>query len=245
MGKMTLLGVLLYTLIPFGQLWTRVFDYNGSVDMWWFLLPFFLFPPLQFIPIIMFYLGYIKEGKGGKVFDSYLWIPIITKFCVKFLGGLILPPRIAYIFGEVVMIISIMITKYLHTKDSCKYINKELSVTSSKFGDFFMDAVFENGAAGIFSLIIGFIPIIGAIFRALSMIGPLNNIMVLIMYMFGYMAVYIVQNMFEQTDMSSLCNLTSLSGSSYGKLIFGIILSIMIYMKESFDPLSIVTGDDE
>jgi len=244
MGKMTLLGVLLYTLLPFGQLWSRVFDYNGSVDMWWFFLPFFMFPPLQFIPIILLYLGYIKEGKGGKVFDGYVWIPILTKFCVQFLGEMFLPPQAAFISGQVLMIISIMITKYLHTNESCKYIKKELTVTGSKFGDFFIDAVFENGMAGIFNVIIGFIPIIGWIVTLISMIGPLNNIMVLILYMFGYMFIYIVQNMFEQTDMSSLCNLSSIPGSSYGKLIFGLILTGVIYMNESFDPLSMVPGLD-
>ena len=44
MGKMTIFGLILYTLLPFGQLWSRIFDYNGTVEMWWFFIPlFFIF----------------------------------------------------------------------------------------------------------------------------------------------------------------------------------------------------------
>ncbi len=242
MGKMTFLGVILYTLIPFGQLWTRVFDYNGSTDMWWFLLPFFMIPPLQFIPVIMLYLGYIKEGKGGKVYDNYVWIPIITKLVVQFMGSMIFPEEYVTIINEIVMIITIMITKYLHTVDSCKVANKELQVTGSKFSDFFMDAVFENGSAGMFNVVIGFIPILGWILMGLSMIESLNSIMVVVFYALGYMFVYTIQNMFEQTDMSSLCNLSSVPVSSYIKLVFGIIFSAAVALNESFDPLSMAKG---
>ena len=250
MGKMSFLNLILYTIIPFGQLWTRVFDYDGSIDMWWFFIPIFMIPPLQFIPVLMLYLDIIKPGKGGKVYDNYVWIPIVTKFCVQFFGEMLLPPDMAYIAGELIIIVSIMITKYFHSVYSCNVAKKELSVTWSKFGDFFIDAIFENGTAGIFNVVIGFIPIIGWAIMAISMIGPLNNIMVFLMYMAGYIFIYTIQNMFEQADMNSLCNLSSIPGSSYVKLLFGIIFSIVIFMNESFDPVAMVSdnlpfgGDD-
>ena len=234
MGKMTILGLILYTLMPFGQMWTRIFDYDGSVDMWWFFIPFFMIPPLQFIPILMLYLGYIKPGKGGKVYDAFVWLPVVVKFIVRFFGEMLLPRNYAHILGEIIMIMTIILTKYLHTSNSCKTINKELTVTGSKFGDFFMDAIYENGMAGIFGTIVNYLPIIGWVISLLSLIGPLNNIKISLLYLIGYTFIYTIQNMFEQTDMSSLCNLTSIPATSYVKLVFGLILSLMTYLNDSF-----------
>ena len=59
--------VIMLGLIPMGQLWARIFKLNGSLDHKWSMLPFFMIPPLQFIPIIMMKFGMFKKGKGGKL----------------------------------------------------------------------------------------------------------------------------------------------------------------------------------
>ena len=239
---MSLYGLIFYTLIPFGQLWTRIFDYNGSVDMGWFFFPLFMLFPFQFIPVLLLYLGYIKEGKGGKVYDGYVWIPIITKLVMQFGGKMIIPENYFFWISEIIVLTSIVITKYLHTVDSCKIANKELSTSVTKLQNTFTNAVFENGIAGIFNVLIGFVPILGWILMALSMIESLNNIMVFTFWMVGYMFIYTVQNMFEQTDMDNLCNPSGISTSDITKFIFGLILSGIAYLNESFDPLSMVSG---
>jgi hypothetical protein len=242
MGKMTFLGLIFYTLIPFGQMWTRIFDYNGSIDMWWFFIPFFMIPPLQFIPVLLLYLGYIKEGKGGKVYDRYVWIPILTKLVMQMGGKMIIPGQYFFWVSEAIVLTSIIITKYLHTTDSCKVANKQLSTSATKFQTTFIDAVFENGIAGIFNVLIGFVPILGWILMAISMVESLNNIMVFVFWMFGYMFIYTIQNMFEQSDMNSFCNPSGISPFNIIKFIIGLILSGAAYFNENFDPLSMVTS---
>ena len=239
---MTFLGLIFYTLMPFGQLWTRMFDYNGSIDMAWFFIPFFMIPPLQFIPVLLIYLGYIKEGKGGKIYDGYVWIPIITKLVMQMGGRMIIPENYFFWVSEAIVLTSIIITKYLHTADSCKVANKQLSTSVTKFQTTFTDAIFENGVAGIFNVLIGFIPILGWILMAISMIESLNNIMVFVFWMLGYMFIYTIQNMFEQSDMNDFCNPSGLSPSDSVKFIFGLILSGVAYLNESFDPLSMVSS---
>ena len=52
-------------LIPGGQLYARLFNFGGSMDKLWLLLPAF-FPPFSLIPMILLKLGWIsiKQGSG-------------------------------------------------------------------------------------------------------------------------------------------------------------------------------------
>lgn len=67
----------LISLIPFGQLFARIFYLDGSLDKWWLLIPIFYSPPFSLAPMIMILLGLVKKGKGGKPYDSYIYIPMI------------------------------------------------------------------------------------------------------------------------------------------------------------------------
>ena len=156
---MTILGLILYTLIPFGQLWTRIFDYNGSIDMWWFFIPIFMIPPLQFIPILLLYLGIIKSGNGGSPYDNYVWIPIISKFFLQIIG-IFIPDDYKTIFfwvNEILTLLLIILTKYLHLNNSCTTSGKKNSISASKIGNLFIDAIFENSVASIIYTMFRFI----------------------------------------------------------------------------------------
>jgi hypothetical protein len=153
---MTILGLILYTLMPFGQLWTRIFDYNGSTDMWWFFIPIFMMPPLQFIPVLLLYLGIIKNGKGGSPYDNYVWIPIITKLFLEIIRAFI-PTDYQTIFfwiSEILILLLIILTKYLHLNKSCTVSSQENSISGSKISNLF---IFSNFSLyKIYSLSISF-----------------------------------------------------------------------------------------
>jgi hypothetical protein len=71
----------LMTMIPFGQLWARIFWLDGSLDKLWLLLPIpFFAPPFSIIPALAMYFGFIKKGQGGPTYDRFMLIPIIFKF---------------------------------------------------------------------------------------------------------------------------------------------------------------------
>ena len=235
---MSIIGLILYTLLPFGQLWTRVFDYNGSVDMWWFFLPFFMIFPLQFIPVLMLYLGYIKPGKG-PVFDYYVWIPIIVKSCVVICGLFVPEEYTTYYFwiAQVIVLISIIITKYLHTYKICKDMK---TLNATQFGNIVMNAIFENGVASIFFIVLKFIPVVGWIISfILDSFDSVRNIVQGLFWIFSYIFIYVIQNMFEQIDINNFCNPTSISPWNIAKCIIGMILfgvSIFVDTLSSFNP---------
>ena len=52
-SKLSWLQVLILGIVPLGQLWARIFYFNGSLDKWWLMFPIFLLPPFSFLPLIM------------------------------------------------------------------------------------------------------------------------------------------------------------------------------------------------
>ena len=76
-GKLSWMQVLILGLIPLGQLWARIFNFNGSLDKWWLLMPPLSIPPLSLIPAFMIAFGKIKKGQGGSPYDLYMIIPAI------------------------------------------------------------------------------------------------------------------------------------------------------------------------
>ena len=228
MTKMSIIGAILYSLIPFGQLWTRIFDYNGTIDMWWFFIPLFMLPPLQIIPVILLYYGYIKDGNGGAVYDNYVWIPIVTKIILTIVGGMVSDEYafIVNVLSTIILLISISITKYLHANSSCT----DITTTGTKIETIIMDAIFENGVAGIFYVMISFIPPLKMILMVLANIPVIKDIIMIGPWIFGYIFIYITQNMFGHSNMDSFCNPSGISGIYIAKIIIGLILSIIAYL---------------
>ena len=226
-----------YTLIPFAQLWARIYDYNGTVDMWWFFIPIFMIPPFQYIPILFMFLGYIKKGKNNKAeqaYDNYIWIPIITKFIMQIVAGSIITDSYFYFIIEAVVIISIIITKYLHSTYICKVAKKEVDFSIIKLGGIrfvttLIEAIFENsiGALSGTGLIYGFgwdtpVPII-------------HNVLTFIFWMIGYIYIYIIQNMFAEEDIDNHCNPSELTIYNAIKIGVGFILSALVFVYSSVE----------
>jgi hypothetical protein len=237
MSEMTFLGGFLYTIIPFGQLWTRIYDYNGSVDMWWFFIPLFMIPPFQFIPILFIILGYIKKGKNNKAeqaYDNYIWIPIITKFLMQIVGGMIIQDSYFYFIIEAVVIISIIITKYLHSTYICKVAKKEIDFSTVKlmgvrFVTTVIEAIFENSIGGLSNLIFSM--------TYDTLLPVLPDILTSVFWTFGYIYIYVIQNMFAEEDIDNHCNPSELTISNAIKFGVGFILSVIACV------ISFIPGD--
>ena len=102
--------VFLFAIVPLGQLFVRINYLNGSVDKSWTLFPLFLIPPFSFIPLIMMKLGWIKNGSGGKPYDSLIFIPIILKSLGDtILKSLMIPESLIYIVNKMLIYIFLYI----------------------------------------------------------------------------------------------------------------------------------------
>lgn len=240
--SLEILFLFLYILCPCGQLAARVYSYDGTLEHPWFFFPLFMLFPFQTIPVLLMHFGYIKKGKGGKVIDYYMLIPIITRIIVELakygiINYMITDPAsylpiIIIIFGELIMTISIMIAKYFHTDSSCNTAKIPLKA------DFFAilcDSLFQNGIPFIIS------PMLNIVLRGLQYIPgaalivmPMQiitstKIFKKICWFLGYMFIYVIQNMFDHSDLSSLCN--NISSYTYYilKLISGLFLIVSKY----------------
>lgn len=244
---LTIYGVVGYSLLPGGQLIARIFNYDGSLDQPWFLFPLFLIFPFQIIPLLLMYYGYIKKGKGGKVYDNYIWIPIIIRFIIEISKYMILKyiinnsstnNIICNVIGELIIIISIMITKYLHTNDSCKILEVPEPKYNPNLFTLLCDSIFENGIAfmikpilNLLILILNIIPGIAIVSTLIDILipeGMFTRIWTSICWLFGYSFIYIIQNMFQQFNLSGLCN-NIVSLEYLFKVISGLFLIIINY----------------
>ena len=159
--------IFLYTLLPFGQLFMRIFKYNGSLDKIYLLLlliPSFWFivnllninHPSYYKQLLISYLitcvsnaipaiiGYYKkinkvDDDQGQVLDISIFIPIILRFLLGF--GMI---YINYnpVIMHIILFSIVMITVYINLKlrHQCNIYNS--NETGNRFKKVLLDSVF-------------------------------------------------------------------------------------------------------
>jgi hypothetical protein len=187
--------VLILGLIPMGQLYARVINFNGSLDKKWLLFPLFMIPPFQFIATLMMKFGMFKKGKGGKPYDWFMLIPLIVRIILSYvLERFDMPVYI--IIDVIVSIIATLIPSYLRTRNLCQEYNTTNMINT------FVQGVSIEAAANIFSVVIGWVPLIGMIFTLLEFLPVIGES---IAWMLAYSTGYIVMNMFNTDDSKSFC----------------------------------------
>ena len=110
MGELSVLDYIIYSLLPFGQLFARIINYNGSLDAWWLLLiPFFHIPLLGFIPLLIMSLLKIKNGNvKTPIIDKYIFLPIIFKFYSPYIFPLLGIENKTYEYSIITYLFSII-----------------------------------------------------------------------------------------------------------------------------------------
>lgn len=194
-------NALIFGIVPLGQLYLRINQLNGSLDKKWLLFPLFMFPPFQLIATIMMKFGYVKKGKGGKPYDLYILIPLITKIILSYLLSYLadeydLSTSIIVLIDVVVGLLASLIPLYIRTKKTCKRFNKE------NFINTFSQGSMVEAVAEIFSWGAGFIPILGMIISILEFIPVIGQV---IPWGIAYATAYIVLNMVNNEDPNSFC----------------------------------------
>jgi hypothetical protein len=187
--------VMIYGLIPMGQLYARIVKFNGSLDNIWLLFPLFTIPPFQFISTIMMKFGMFKNGKGGKPYDQYMLLPIIVKIILSYvLESFDL--TLYLIIDVCVSILAILIPSYLRTPSLCKEYNKNNIINT------FVQGITVEATSNIFSIAIEFIPYIGMVISMFELIPVIGSS---IPWILSYSTGYLVMNMVNANDSNSYC----------------------------------------
>lgn len=250
----------LLTMIPFGQLWARVFWLDGSLDKAWLLFPLpFFAPPFSIIPALAIYFGYINKGQGGPTYDKFMLIPIIFKFILASLVPIFLKsfynnseyydededeyyeneeegPSETKIFLYIFIfqIFIGMIPNLIRTSKLCP------NLKFSSFIKAFFDSAMSNGIGEILPFVLKWIPFTGfplkIISKVLSVIGLIIGLDLEaqfsnVLWAICFSLGYIMVNMFNGTNLNKYCNIDFLGKDSGDMYGLVIVLFITLFIK--------------
>lgn len=221
----SLVGAIANFFIPFAQIYQRIFSLNGSLDKPWLLLPFFLFPPLSIVPSVMMYLNMVEEGKGGKPYDYYMYIPIVLNIIIAIMNQYI-NSQVWSILSPFIPFVGGMLAFYLRYKNLC---NDKGGVPLTKV---LTDSVITQIVSTVTFMIMSYIPVVGIVFSLADMIPLLPQILTGLIYM----AAYIVMNMINAYDLTDYCGTPASIGRWTGS---GVLLVIYLVLKIVGDYLPI------
>jgi hypothetical protein len=139
--------------------------------------------------------GMLKKGKGGKPYDWFMLLPLIVKIVLGYvLERFDLP---MYLMIDIsVSIIATLIPSYLRTHSLCKEYNTNNMVNT------LVQGLTIEAFANIFSLVIGWVPLIGMVFTLFEYIPIIGES---IAWIIAYSTGYLIVNMFNADDSKSFC----------------------------------------
>ena len=202
--KLSWTEVIVLGLVPAGQLYARIINFNGSLDKWWLMFPPALVAPLSFIPLLLMKFGFIQNGNGSNPIDKMMLLPIIAKFIIPFImpylvdvDSRVLTVLVSFIFKLLLVMVCNLYRRY----DTCN------TVTNDSIGKAGMDSVIATSAGDILPIAMDYIPIIGMSYSILSMVPIIGEKKILdsIFWTVGFGATYALLNMFNQLDIKKYC----------------------------------------
>jgi hypothetical protein len=238
--NLSILKIILYTLLPFGSLYARIFEFNGSLDHPWLLFPIFFLFPCSILPVLMMAFGFIKKGDGPPLYDNLMWIPVMIKLILTVLLSNILSGDSDGLFNFIIFIItfiSMIAINAIKNKNECK------EYTASMFYKNFVNALFTYAYPFILIFAINFSPV-GIALTVLDFIPfPfIKNIVNAILWTIGYISGVTIINLFDRFSGHKYCNPIINSCSDFLK----IFISLMVISSEiNFKQLVSHTNDND
>ena len=215
--------VLMYSLLPFGDILGRIFCKNGSVDNLWTLFPLFQLPLFGLVPLIMMKNNTIKNGKlKTKPYDSFIILSIIIRLATTMASRNSGYPNklIIDVVGTFVAIyMPILIRIFSPRCNLCKKYGTKSSIEI--FIKSLAQASIIQSIIVIFSIAIPHVPYVGSIFSAISSIPIIGET---ILFSIFYLPFYSVNNMINENNLKKFCK-----GHKYAAIsgIVGFVLLVM------------------
>lgn len=210
----------LLSLIPFGQFFARIFYLDGSLDKWWLLIPIFYVPPFCLVPLIMILLGSVKKGKGGKPYDSYIYLPIGLIIVKQFIGFTPIGDNTWFkiissvlIFGSIIAILlwkrNAIISKQQKSEEGIEEINKKFSNCDASYNPKILVNTTVNSIniymVTIITMVILKTFVFIGLFRGRIRSKIVINIFNLLLLPLALWCVYVFNNMLAQDNLKEMC----------------------------------------
>ena len=240
--ELSILKIILYIFIPFGPLYARIVDLNGTLDHPWTMFPVFNVFPFSIIPVLMIAFGAIKKGNGSKPYDIFMIIPIVCRIIFILIINWMMPDytTLKSLIVLFISIISIMIPNIIRRYENCKdrpdKDNNSYSILNGKqWYRTFVDSYFELGFSEIFIIMINFVPFVGIGFKILSMLPFVGGFLDNILWLFGFISGYVIINMYNQANMDDMCYPEVFNTSNeIARLIMGFVFFVLSYIVSLF-----------
>ena len=227
MGSISWLQVIILGIIPLGQLWARIVNFNGSLDKWWLMFPLFLIPPFSFVPLLLMKFGYIKNGKGGKPYDMWMLLPILAKLIIPYTLPFLIDEDSTMLFSLVsfiLQLLTVMLGNLIRRQNNCK------NITTDSIGKAGIDSTIAIGMGDLAAFGIPWIPLVGTFFSIIEMIPVIGNFIDPILWSVGFIGTYVLINMFNQDSMEAYCS-TPFFGNTKDKIPFFISIGLIVVTK--------------
>lgn len=236
-SKLSWIQVLILGLVPLGQLWARIFYFNGSLDKWWLMFPMLLIPPFSFIPLLLMKFGFVADGKGANPLDYWMILPIVAKFIIPFIMPYMIDEDSETLTSIVTMILQllcVMIANLARRQMNCK----DQGITVDSIGKAGIDSTIAFGIGDISAFIIPWLPFIGIFISVLEMIPVIGDFVDSILWTLGFVAAYVLINMFNQDNLAKFCS-TPFTGNLQDKIPFFICIVAIIGTRlfNTFSPI--------
>lgn len=228
--KLTWLQVLILGLVPLGQLWARIFNFNGSLDKWWMMFPLFLIPPFSFLPLLLMKFGFVADGKGSNPLDYWIILPIIAKFIIPFIMPFIIDEdseMLTSIVSLMLQLLTIMTANLIRRFNNCKPSYSQDRITVDSIGKASIDSTIAFGIGEITAFIIPWLPYVSIFITVLEFIPVLGDFVDSIFWTLGFAASYIIINMINQDNIVKFCS-TPFTGNLQDKIPFFVAVVAII-----------------
>lgn len=200
--------VLIYSFIPFGQLFARIIHLRGSMDKLWLMLA--MIPPFSLIAMTLIKYGFVKKGEGSKPYDLLMVGPIVYHFFIyNFIRSYFKSPftfNVVYTIGLLLLITGIL-TYRLYVQCDFKF---------NQIGKALVDAPRIVLVADYVPVVLRYTPFVGKVLRAIQLIPVLGKFVHDLIWSFSFIVTYVLNNMWNQRNMDNLC---SSFGSNIDKII--------------------------
>lgn len=229
--------VLIYSLLPFGQILMRKQYLKGSIDKIWLFFPIFFVFPFSLLPTILIKYSIVKVAKEGDTtlpIDTIMILPILTKLLLPFIFSYFIEEESKLLDILTLILLPFLTVFIAHLKrryDKCNKVITKDSVVKA-----LIDSVIVHGVSDIMvqiiSIILQTLPSTKRPFLVIKFIS--GSLFDNIVWVFGFIGVYIIVNIFNQIKLISGHNFCDvpMGGNKIDMIplkisIIGIILTIL------------------
>lgn len=224
MNKIFFIIILLFGGI-IGQVLTRIFFLDGSLDKWYLLIPPFTTFPISLYPGYLLYNSDIKNGAGGPPYDELILLPALVSGIMTLVIDSVLDKGIASAIFKF-MINMLCIGYVLYHKD-----DKNCNLNTPHIDKIIVHSIIFVSLIPLMPMLFSYIPYFDKVIEKISGTSDYSEMFANVFIRFiSIVFMYIMYNIYYGLDPRKSCakNYNGKHHELIIYIIFGLVINIMI-----------------